>query len=266
MKLGERIKALRLERPLSQAELGKNLGVSEVSVRCWENGTKKPSMDAIISLANLFHVSTDYLLGVSIDETRDNLILSKQETMLLSNYRVLDKHGQKAVDTICALEKARVESEAVKIRPQSNLTILQSKSPSRYIPRYTTPSAAGYSTPLDGDDFEMILVDDSVPCDADFAVGIQGNSMYPYIHDGDTVYVKKDCELSIGDVGIFCVDGAMYCKQYYVDTNRNLTLVSANPRLKHTNVYIDANSSSTVKCYGKVLLGFKLDLPDYLKR
>lgn len=183
---------------------------------------------------------------------------------MLSNYRVLDKHGKKAVDTLCLLEKSRVESEAAKFRVPTNIVKTPKKSPSRYIPRYTTPSAAGYSTPLDGDDFEMILVDESVPDDADFAVGIQGNSMYPYIHDGDTVYVKKDCELSIGDVGIFCVDGAMYCKQYYVDNERNLTLVSANPRLKHTNVYVGAESGSEVRCYGKVLLGFKVELPSYL--
>lgn len=91
-------------------------------------------------------------------------------------------------------------------------------------------SAAGYSVPLDGDDFKMILVDENVPSDADSAVDIQGNSMYPYIQDGDTVYVKKDCELSIGDVGIFCVDGAMYCKQYYINEESNLTLVSGNPQ------------------------------------
>ena len=110
----------------------------------------------------------------------------------------------------------------------------------------------------------MILVDDSVPSDADFAVGIQGNSMYPYIHDGDTVFVKKDCELEIGDVGIFCVDGAMYCKQYYVDEYHNLILVSANPRLKNTNVFVANDSDTEVQCYGKVLLDSRIALPDYL--
>lgn len=265
MSLGERIKELRLEKHMTQRELCKYLGVSEVSVRCWEGGAKNPSMSAIIALSNIFHVTTDYLLGVSVDEKQDNQLLSTQETVLIANYRVLDTHGKKAVDTLCALEKSRVESEIAKLRIPTKTTIAMSKkSPSRYIPRYTTPSAAGYSTPLDGDDFEMILVDESVPDDADFAVGIQGNSMYPYIHDGDTVYVKKDCELSVGDVGIFCVDGAMYCKQYYVDEERNLILVSANPRLKHTNVYVGAESGSDVRCYGKVILGYRLELPDYL--
>lgn len=263
MKLNERIKALRIEKSLTQKELGKYLEVSEVSVRCWENGTKSPSMNAIISLAKLFRVTTDYLLGVSVDEYKDNCLLSQQETMLLSNYRVLDKYGKKAVDTLCVLEKARVESEQTKLKAPTSMVQIPKKSSNRYIPRYTTPSAAGYSAPLDGDDFEMILVDESVPEDADFAVGIQGNSMYPYIHDGDTVYVKRDCELKIGDVGIFCVDGAMYCKQYYIDKEKNLTLVSANPRLRHTNVCICADSSSSVQCYGKVLLGQKITLPDY---
>lgn len=178
----------------------------------------------------------------------------------MSNYRVLDNYGRKTVDTLCVLEKSRVEAQR---KPRAEVISLETK-PSRYIPRYTTPSAAGYSAPLDGDDFEMILVDDNVPNDADFAVGIQGNSMYPYIKDGDTVYVKKDCELSIGDVGIFSVDGAMYCKQYYIDNERNLTLVSANPRLRHTNIRVDADSNASVICYGKVLLDCEIGLPSYI--
>jgi len=260
MNVCDRMRSLRISKNMTQKEVANNIGVSEISVRCWENGTKNPSMSAIISLASLFDVSTDFILGVN-NENDSALLMTKQESMLLSNYRMLDAHGRKVVDTVCVLEKSRIETMS-DIKP--NVHQIKKKSPSRYIPRYTTPSAAGTSVPLDGDDFEMILVDDSIPYDADFAVGIQGNSMYPYIHDGDTVYVKKDCELSIGDVGIFCVDGAMYCKQYYIDQDGNLTLVSANPRLKHTNVYISADSSSDVRCYGKVLLGVKVEIPDYI--
>lgn len=262
MELQKRIKSLRIKRGMTQQELSGSLGVSVVSIRNWEAGVKSPSMSAIISLAKIFKVSTDYLLGVAIEQERDNALLTKSETTLLSNYRLLDKHGRKAVDTICIIEKARIESEH-KSTTKPNVVVMPTK-PSRYIPRYTTPSAAGYSVPLDGDDFEMILVDENVPIDADFAVGIQGNSMYPYIQDGDTVYVKKDCELAIGDVGIFCVDGAMYCKQYYIDDERNLTLVSANPRLRSTNVYISNDSEASVKCYGKVILDCKVELPDYI--
>lgn len=117
---------------------------------------------------------------------------------------------------------------------------------------------------MDGVDFEMIPVTDEVPASADYAVNIQGDSMEPYIHDGDMVYVQKDAELDIGDVGIFSVDGSMYCKQYYVDEEHNLKLLSANPALRRSNVYVSADSGSFVKCCGKVLLGRKIPLPDYM--
>ena len=263
MKFNERLRALRIKNSLTQKDLSTLVGVSIVSVGSWESGTKKPSSEAIISLAKSFNVSTDYLLGVSVEADKDEQLLSQSEKTLLSNYRLLDNHGRKVVDTVCVLEKSRIESLHEPSVNRDNIVPVTRK-PTRYIPRYSTPAAAGLSVPLDGDDFEMIPVNDSIPGDADFAVGIQGNSMYPYIHDGDTVYIKKASELAVGDVGIFSVDGAMYCKQYYLDESGNLMLLSANPRLKHTNVYVNVESGTDVRCYGKVLLGFKVDLPDYI--
>lgn len=111
MEFSNRIRSLRFEKNLTQKYVSQKLGVSEVSVSCWENGTKAPSMKAIIALASLFGVSTDYLLGISGEPEKELILLNKQESMLLSNYRILDRHGRKAVETICLLEKSRVESE-----------------------------------------------------------------------------------------------------------------------------------------------------------
>lgn len=52
--------------------------------------------------------------------------------------------------------------------------------------------------------------------------------------------------------------------ELYVDKKRNLTLVSANPDLCHSNIYVSADSETSVKVCGKVLLGRRIDLPDYL--
>lgn len=261
MKIPDRIKGLRTKNKMTQKELSKELGVSVVTIQCWENGTKNPSMSAIVLLAKLFKISTDYLLGVTHNENADISLLSSSEQKLLENYRILDKHGKKAVEAICGIEKSRVLAE--RTRETDIIELKPDVKPSRYIPHFTTPAAAGISAPIEGDDYEMIPVDDSVPQGADFAVSIQGDSMYPFIHDGDIVYVKRDCELQIGDVGIFCVNGATYCKQYYIDDERNLTLLSANPDLQYTNVYVDTESDSSVVCYGKVLLDIKMTLPDY---
>ena len=264
MDFGQRLKSLRAERNLTQQNLGDTIGVSTVTIRAWERNAKKPAMDALLSLGRALNISIDTLLDFHLENTPNYaLVLTSAEKKLLSSYQALDNYGKKAVDAICVLEKERVDA-AKTIRVIPKVIDFQQVNSERFIPRYTTPSAAGSSVPLDGVDFEMILVDSSVPEEADYAVYIQGNSMYPYIHDGDMVYVKKDAELSVGDIGIFCVDGAMYCKQYYLDDNNNLVLVSANPELRHTNIFVSADSGRSVKACGKVLLKEKIDLPDYL--
>lgn len=260
MDFGNKLKYLRTENGMTQQDLASSIGVTTVCIGNWERGIRKPTMDMLMSLSKVFKTSIDYLVGVQTYNT-GHTTLTPGELLLLKNYQSLDYFGKKAVDSICALEKQRVDS--LKKKTSSKIIEIQ-KASERFIPKYSTPSAAGFNVPLDGDDFEMILVDDSVPDDADYAVNIQGNSMLPYIHDGDTVFVKKDAELSIGDVGIFCVDGAMYCKQYYLDEENNLVLVSANPELKSSNIHVYTDSGSSVKFLGKVLLNGRVELPDYL--
>lgn len=51
---------------------------------------------------------------------------------------------------------------------------------------------------------------------------------------------------------------------YYVDDNDNLILVSANPKRRNFNVFVAADSGSSVRACGKVLLGKRIELPDYL--
>ena len=61
----ERLKELRIEHELSQAELAKIIKVSDGTICFWENGVNEPKMTYIIRLAEYFNVTTDYLLGVS---------------------------------------------------------------------------------------------------------------------------------------------------------------------------------------------------------
>ncbi len=261
MDFGERLKSLRLDKGYTQQELSSIVGVSVVAVRSWEKNVKKPAMDALLSLGKALNVSMDTLMGFSLSTPKSSLVLSPAERKLLKNYQMLDSYGKKAVETLCA-----VEAERFFVRQGVNLQAVKTGEPKilRYIPHYTSPSAAGIAAPIDTTDAEMMAVDSNVPNDADYAVNIQGNSMEPYIHDGDVVYVQRTNELRVGDVGIFCVDGAMYCKQYYVDEGRNLILVSANPDLRNSNIIIRAESGRFVKVCGKVLLNSRVQLPDYL--
>lgn len=222
------------------------------------------SDNMLIALGAALGISIDELLGLSGSFQPAGVILSPAEKILLESYQSLDQYGKKAVDAICAIEKERMNALQKTSQPWIIDKKKAVKARERYLPHYTTPSAAGISVPLDGADFEMMLIDDTIPEDADYAVDIQGDSMEPYIHDGEMVFVKKGAELMVGDVGIFCVNGAMYCKQYYLDGENNLILVSANPDLRHTNIFISADSDNSVTTCGKVLLGRRIKLPGYL--
>ena len=62
--LAERIKELREEKAWTQTELAKILGVTRSCVNAWEMGISVPSTQYVVELASLFHISTDFLLGV----------------------------------------------------------------------------------------------------------------------------------------------------------------------------------------------------------
>ncbi len=59
---GKRLKELRLEKGLSQKNLGKNLNLSHQTISFWENGSREPDLDDLLKIAKFFEVSIDYLL------------------------------------------------------------------------------------------------------------------------------------------------------------------------------------------------------------
>jgi len=62
-----RLRKLRKENNMTQSELGKRVGVIKQTVSSWENNTSAPNHETICTLAKLFEVSTDYLLGLTND-------------------------------------------------------------------------------------------------------------------------------------------------------------------------------------------------------
>lgn len=59
---GTRLRSLRKERSLTQAQLADFLEKSPSAVRMWELGSNEPDMTSLLRLANLFDCSLDYLL------------------------------------------------------------------------------------------------------------------------------------------------------------------------------------------------------------
>lgn len=67
MSLGSRIKKLRLEKGLTQEEIGKKLGMGRSNVGHIEHGRTMPSAEVLDKIADILGTTTDYLLGRTDD-------------------------------------------------------------------------------------------------------------------------------------------------------------------------------------------------------
>ena len=81
--ISERIRQLRERANLSQSELARRLSVTRSSVNAWESGLSAPTAYFISELAKLFHVSSDYLLGLDTAESINLSGLNGEEVSLL---------------------------------------------------------------------------------------------------------------------------------------------------------------------------------------
>lgn len=67
MKIGDKIKELRIENGFSQMQLGKLIGVSQKAVDYWERNVNEPKASYIIALVRLFQISYDeFFADISI--------------------------------------------------------------------------------------------------------------------------------------------------------------------------------------------------------
>ena len=60
----ERLKELRKEAKLSQDQLAKEVGLTHTAIGLWEQNKRVPNLDAVIAIAQFFHVSLDYIAGL----------------------------------------------------------------------------------------------------------------------------------------------------------------------------------------------------------
>ena len=75
---GQRLRSLRHESGLSQSELSDSIGVSVQSISKWENDNTMPDISQIVPLASVLGVSTDWLLGVGMNEEADRKAMEER--------------------------------------------------------------------------------------------------------------------------------------------------------------------------------------------
>ena len=98
--LGDRIRDLREKRGESQADMAAALNLSQrATIEQWEKGTRFIKAGQLAEIAAHFHVSTDYLLGVTRVQAQDMKLraaceytgLSENAVLSLVNIRLIDE-------------------------------------------------------------------------------------------------------------------------------------------------------------------------------
>jgi len=241
MSFGKRMRQRREELGMSRGELARLLGVSLSAVGNYETDQNAMRSDLLPRLFHALQVDPnymyqDYFLG-------DGFQLDAHERAHLEKYRALTMTGRRTVDAVLdALRGYQMDMEQ-----------LAEPAECREIPLYRSSAAAGFASPVFGEDYDMISVTAEVPAAAEFAVRIQGDSMEPCLKDGTVAYVARSA-LRSGDVGIFCVDGEMLCKQYYRDALGMVYLYSINRARADADVLLSPGGTRSMVCFGRVLL------------
>ncbi|MDO4749800.1 MAG: S24 family peptidase [Eubacteriales bacterium] len=245
--IGSTLRQLLQERGMSVSEAARQAGVPIQTLHSIiRRDNMRIDLDLLLRLCDLLEVD---LLSFVYGPGEENPSLpNAEERAMLRRYRELDSHGHRLVNLVMEAESLRLRGEAE-----------EEKKRTKIIPLFNTPAAAGYASPALGEDY----VDYEIPftSEADFAARIDGDSMEPYIHDGEIVLAVRRTDLRDGDVGLFFVDGDMKCKQFCQDSEGNMYLFSLNRDRSDADVTISADSGVTVCCFGRVLMDRLIPLP-----
>ena len=230
MNYGKILAKLRKEKKYNQYKVADYLSrhakkpYSHVMVSQWENGYALPPVEQFLLMCELYDV-------VDIQKTFRGVNTN------IPGYNKLNSLGQKRAD-----EYISVLAENPKFNNDADFIVNEPKR--KYIKRFDLPATAGTGNYLDNYSYTEIEVDETVPSDADFAVEVSGNSMMPRFIDGQTVFIKKQETLEIGEIGVFALNNDSFIKKL-----GHRELISLNPEYEP----IPINELDSFHVFGKVV-------------
>ena len=222
--LGDRIRKLRESRNMTQTELSEILGMKTyTTVSKWEKNENFPKGKDLKKLAEIFNVTSDYLLGLS-DTKLGKITTQNEHPEILTIYNQLEEPKQEKV-----LDYAKEQLEE---QNSSKIVSIFDKSQDGedYITDYVEGLvAAGHGTfQEDNLHMEVRLRAEDVPEDYDTIAKVAGDSMEPMIEDNDLLFIKVTSQVDINTIGIFQVNGKNFVKKLKRDYDGSWYLQSLN--------------------------------------
>lgn len=222
--LGGRIRKLRESRNMTQTELSEILGMKTyTTVSKWEKNENFPKGKDLKKLAEIFNVTSDYLLGLS-DTELGKITTQNSHPEILTIYNQLEEPKQEKV-----LDYAKEQLEE---QNSSKIVSIfdKTKNDEDYITDYVEGLvAAGHGTfQEDNLHMEVKLRAEDVPDEYDTIAKVAGDSMEPMIEDNDLLFIKVKNQVDINDIGIFQINGKNFVKKLKRDYDGGWYLQSLN--------------------------------------
>lgn len=234
------LKEGRINKGLKQSDVATKIGVKGNTLSNYENGVSEPDIDTFCALCDIYGLDAAELLGEAygLGVQGSDFAIKPSEIEHIKKYRELDSHGKDIVDYILLKEWERVD--ALKSSPAA----AEHDNTFRLVNYYYRLASAGTGQILfDTPPTKRIEIPNIQKyAHVDYAIGVNGNSMEPMYHDGDTLLVEMTDEISVGSIGIFCVDDNCYVKKL-----GNAELISLNAD------YPNIPLNETARCMGRVI-------------
>ncbi|WP_256757401.1 helix-turn-helix transcriptional regulator [Cohnella sp. WQ 127256] len=87
MKMGERLRELRLRRKISQEEVARHIGITRSAYSHYEINNRQPVYETLIKLAAYFDVSLDYIIGGTLPVAKVELSVTTDTREILSLFQ-----------------------------------------------------------------------------------------------------------------------------------------------------------------------------------
>jgi len=85
-----KLREIRAKYKLNQSEIAKITGLSQKSISNYENAQTYPNVEALIKLADYFHISIDELIGHEVKNIIDKSLMSDEDIAIIEELKNLN--------------------------------------------------------------------------------------------------------------------------------------------------------------------------------
>lgn len=110
----ERLKKLRVERKVTQRQLGKHLDFGATAIVNYESGRNEPAIDTLIKLAEYFGVSVGYLIGSEKDAVQKSRLTQQQRELLAAFSQLSQMQRESLLDFLKTLQPEKKQGKSEK--------------------------------------------------------------------------------------------------------------------------------------------------------